>query len=195
LHQDLTAPAAVALDPKGNVWVSNELGSNQGTIVEFPAGQSVPSTVISGINPLGLAFDGSGNLYVEAYDTSEAYVSVYPPGKTKPSKSFGQSQLEEPLGITVASNGDILVSDFALDDVFEYAAHSYKLRKTVFVEDGDLGPVTESSNKRLYVSDDDMGEVSEISHGGSGKVLVNHYHASLESAYGVAADPEVAPGP
>jgi sugar lactone lactonase YvrE len=194
LHQDLTAPAAIALDPKGNVWVSNELGSNQGTVVEFPAGQTAPSTVISGINPLGLAFDGAGNLYVEAYDTSKAYVSVYPPGKTKSSTSFGQSQLEEPLGITVGPNGDVLVSDYALDDVFVYQHHSHKLRKTTFVEAGSLGPLTISTNHRLYVADDDMAEVSEIAHRGFGKVLTNHYHTSLSSAYGVAADPVAPPG-
>lgn len=195
LHQDLTTPAAVAVDSKGNVWVSNELGSYEGSVVEFPAGQTTPSTVISGLNPYGVAIDSANNLYVANYNIYAAFVSVYPPGKTKPSKEFGQNNLIEPLGITVGPSGEVYVADYQYDDVFIFTAKTHRLRKTVFVESGDLSALTISQNKRVYVADSDMGVVSEISRYGFGHVLANRYHNDLQSAFGVAADPAVAPGP
>jgi hypothetical protein len=195
LHQDLTTPASVAVDSKGNVWVSNELGSFEGSVVEFPAGQTTPSTVIGGLNPLGVAVDSANNLYVENYNNSAAFVSIYKPGSTKPSKNFGASDLLEPLGIIVGPSGDVYVSDFYYDEVFIFSANGHRLRKKIFVESGDLGPMTIAPNKRLYVADDDMAVVSEISHYGFGQVLANRYHNHLSSAYGVAADPAVPPGP
>src|SRR5579863_338536 len=70
LSQDLTVPTAVAVDKKGNVWVSNEEGGNAGSVVEFPTGKTTPTTVISGLNPLGIAVDSRRNLYVENYTTT-----------------------------------------------------------------------------------------------------------------------------
>lgn len=195
LQQDLITPAAVAVDAKGNVWVSNELGSFQGSVVEFPAGKTSPSTVISGLNPYGVAVDSLGNLYVENYNNSAAFVSVYPPGSTKPSKEFGKKNLIEPLGITVGPTGDVYVCDYQYNEVFIYAAKTYKLRKKVFIETGSLSALTLSHNGRLYVADSDMAVVSEVSRNGFGQVLPNRFHNSLSSAFGVAADPAVASGP
>ncbi|HEX3671559.1 MAG TPA: NHL repeat-containing protein, partial [Candidatus Cybelea sp.] len=138
LTQGLTVPAAVAVDSKGNVWVSNEMGSFQGSVVEFPAGKTSPSTIIGGLNPYGVAVDSQDNLYVENYNTSAAFVSVYPPGATKPSKEFGASDLIEPLGIAVGPTGDVYVCDFQYNNVYIYRAKSHKLLKTVTVEAGSL---------------------------------------------------------
>jgi DNA-binding beta-propeller fold protein YncE len=195
LREDLTEPVALAVDAKGNVWVSNELGGNTGSVVEFPAGETSPSRIIGGLNPYGVAVDSAGNLYVENYNTTAAFVSVYPPGATEPSTEFGGSNLLEPLGIAIGPTGDVYVCDFYYDKVFIFAAKSYKLRKSVFVEAGSLAAVTLARNKRVYTGDGSMAEVSEIAKRGFGPVLQDHYHTDLSSAFGVAADPEVVPGP
>jgi hypothetical protein len=195
LTQDLTVPVAVAVDSKGNVWVSNEEGSDQGSLVEFPRGSTTPSTVIDGLNPLGIAVDSRDNLYVENYNTSVAMVSVYPPGATKPSKSFGQTTLLEPLGITVGPTGDVYVCDYYYNDVFIFSHKGYKLRKKVFVEEGSLAALTLSQTGDLYTGDASMAVVSEITRNGFGRVIDQRYHSVLQSAFGVAADPPVPPGP
>jgi streptogramin lyase len=195
LSQDLPVPAAVAVDSKGDVWVSNEEGGYTGSLVEFPAGQTIPSTVITGVNPLGIAVDSADNLYAESYNNSAAYVAVYPPGATQPSQTFGQQNVLEPLGMAIGPTGDVYVSDFYYDDVFVFAASTHKLKHKVFDETGDLTGLTISRYKRLYVADADMAVVSEISRRGFGKVLADRFHNDLQSAYGVAADPAVAPGP
>jgi DNA-binding beta-propeller fold protein YncE len=194
LSQDLTVPTAVAVDKKGNVWVSNEEGSDAGSVVEFPAGQRTPSTVINGLNPLGVAVDSRGNLYVENYNTTAAFVSVYPPGATKPSTQFGQTDLLEPLGITIGPTGDIYVCDYYYNDVFIFSHKSYKLRKKVFVQEGTLA-ATLSPTDRLYDATGSQAVVSAIKRDGFGRVINQWYPNVLQSSFGVAADPAVAPGP
>lgn len=194
LKQDLPVPAAVAVDKKGNVWVSNEEGSNQGSVVEFPKGSTTPSTVISGLNPLGIAVDSKGNLYVEEENPSGAVVAVYPPGATKPSKQFGQGDLISPDGITIGPTGDVYVCDFYYAELFIFKAQSYKLRKKVFVpEDGQVP--TLSATGKMYLGTGSQAVVSEISRDGFGKVSNQWYFGPLLSSFGVAADPAVAPGP
>lgn len=194
LKQDLAVPAAVAVDKKGNVWVSNEEGSNQGSVVEFPAGSASPSTVISGLNPLGVAVDSRRNLYVEEENSSGAVVAVYPHGATKPSKTFGQGNLIEPTGITIAANGDVYVSDYYLADVFVFKAKSYTLRKKIFVQEGSLIP-TLSQTDGLYVGTGSQAVVSEIARDGLGKETDQWFFGPLTSSFGMAADPAVTPGP
>jgi hypothetical protein len=194
LSKDLTSPSAVAVDSKGNVWVSNQLGSNEGSVVEFPSGQTTPSTVISGINPLGVALDSNDNLYVENYNNSAAFVSVYPPGATTPSHEFGGGTLLEPLGITVGPSGDVYVSDYYYNKLFIYSK-KYKLRKSTFYEIGGMLGLTLSRNKRLYIGEGSNDVVNELSGRGFGELLSDELHNSLSSSFGVAADPEVKPGP
>ncbi len=195
LSQDLTTPSAVAVDSKGNVWVSNELGSNEGSVVEFPPGQTAPSTIIGGLNPLGVAVDSSGNLYVENYNDSSAFVSVYPPGATKPSKEFGAHDLLEPLGIIVGPTGLVYVSDYSYNKIFVYTAQSHKLRQSTFFETGGMLAMTLAKNNRLYLGEGSNNVVNEVSKRGFGTLLSNQFHNPLSSSFGVAADPAVTPGP
>jgi serine/threonine-protein kinase len=195
LSQDLTVPTAVAVDSKGDVWVSNEEGSYEGSVVEFPPGQTSTSKVISGLNALGIAVDSRDNLYVENYNGSAAFVSVYPPGATKPSKQFGAGDLLEPLGIMVGPTGDVYVSDYYYNDIFIYAANSYKLRQKTFYEIGGTLGLTLSKDKRLYIGEGYNNVVNEISKRGRGKLLPDELFNSLSSSFGIAADPAVAPGP
>ncbi len=196
LTQDLTVPAAVAVDSKGNVWVSNEEGGYEGSVVEFPAGSSTPSMVLSGLIPYGVAVDSQGNLYVGEQTTTEAFIAVYPPGATKPSKEFGQKDLIDPYGVIVGPMGDIEVCDYNFNKVFIYAPKTYKLRHKVLITTTfDLGQLTLAQNRRLYVGGDDDNVVGEVARNGFGRVLSARLHTDLNSSFGVAADPPVIPGP
>ncbi|HEY2473659.1 MAG TPA: NHL repeat-containing protein [Candidatus Cybelea sp.] len=195
LSQDLVTPAAVAVDSRGNVWVSNEDGGYTGSVVEFPPGSTKPSQVITGLTPYGVAVDSKGNLYVAGDSNGAASISVYPPGKTKPSKQFGQSELYNPYGVIVGPNGDIEVCDWYLDTVFIYKHGSYKLLRQVYAGSSDAGQLTLAKDHRLYVANDDSIVVTEIGHNGFGHLLQDRLFTNLNSAFGIAADPEVVPGP
>lgn len=195
LSQDLVTPAAVAVDSKGNVWVSNEDGGYTGSVVEFPPGSTQPSEVITGVTPYGVAVDSKGNLYVAGDSSGAASISVYPPGKTKPSKQFGQTELHNPYGVIVGPNGDIEVCDWYLDTIFIYQHGSDKLLRQVYAGSADAGQLTLAKDHRLYVANDDSIVVTEIGHNGFGHLLQDRLYTDLNSAFGVAADPDVVPGP
>jgi hypothetical protein len=72
--------------------------------------------------PLGLAFDPSGNLYVSSVDANQVFrvtpagdVSVFAgtatPGYAGDGGPATAAQLDVPHGVTVAPNGDVLISD------------------------------------------------------------------------------------
>jgi hypothetical protein len=75
-----------------------------------------------------------------------------------------------------------------------YSHKGYKLRKKVFVQEGSL-TATLSPTDRLYVATGSQAVVSAITHNGFGKVINEWYRTDLLSAFGVAADPAIAPGP
>jgi sugar lactone lactonase YvrE len=68
----LNNPVALAFDARGNLWVADDQGGTPGgnTLVEFTpsqlaaSGSPTPAVTLSAINnPVGLAFDHSGNLW------------------------------------------------------------------------------------------------------------------------------------
>ena len=62
LDSGLKSPEGVAVDAAGNVYVAED-SDTQGAIIEWNATSRTASTLISGIQPVGLAVDGSGNVF------------------------------------------------------------------------------------------------------------------------------------
>ncbi len=100
-HTKLDSPAGLALDAAGNMYVTNDGGSDSVTIYAAGSkGDVAPKAIISGSNtglatPRGIAIDSKGNIYVanasdgvvtdeaEEHDGSHsalATITVYPPG-------------------------------------------------------------------------------------------------------------------
>jgi hypothetical protein len=69
--QGLALPSSVALDPAGNIYVVNNSGSN---VLRFAAG-TLTATTLPAAGNLGIALDGSGNLFTVTSDTN---ISFYP---------------------------------------------------------------------------------------------------------------------
>ena len=196
LHQDITAPGAVAVDGARNVWVSNQFGS-QGSVVEFAPGKTKPKKIITdvGQNPLGIAVDSQDNLYLGTNNGTIAYVAVYPPGASHPSTIFGGNDLIQPQAITVGPTGDVYVGDLQQSEVFIYSSGSYNLLQKFFVPQGNIGGLAIARNKRLYIADsENQDNVTEVTQYGFGKIITDSYRPP-QSAFGVAADPIVRPGP
>jgi len=124
----LKSPAALALDAAGNIYVTNDGGSNSITVYAAGSkGDVAPEAVISGSDtglstPRGIAIDSDGNIYVanardgvvtdEGEDDSDdsekapATITVYPPrsnGNVKPIKTITGplTILEHPEGLAI----------------------------------------------------------------------------------------------
>ena len=192
----LAAPTWVAVDPKGNLWVSSSQGSGLGSVLEFSPGATKPKQTLTGFGqPEGIAFDSRGNLFVADDASTPARVDVFPPGATKPARTFGGHDLAQPHGLVIGPSGDVYVCDYQLLELFVFAHDTYKLVRKVADPQGDLGPVTIATNGRLYLGGDDINVVSELGDYGKDGLLKDQLSNNLNSAFGVAADPAVPAGP
>jgi len=115
----LNNPYGIALDAKGNIYVTN---ASSDTVTAYPAGSNgnaTPSSTIGGpntglANPAGIALDASGNIYVA--NESDTTVTVYPAGSNgnvPPSSTIGGSNtgLDTPFGIALDASGNIYVAN------------------------------------------------------------------------------------
>jgi hypothetical protein len=124
----LMAPAGVAIDFLGNLYVTNNLGgyADGGTVTVYPPGSNgnaAPSQIISGSNadlsdPAGIAVDSSGNIYVAniaATPPGSNYygsVNIYPPGSNgnvAPVAAIWGPDVRGATGVAVDKNGNIFV--------------------------------------------------------------------------------------
>ncbi len=148
----LSDPQGLALDGGGNLYVADE---NNNRVLFFPAGSTTATRVYGqpsltanaqnngGISagslslPIGLALDGSGNLY--AADSGNSRVLFYPPGSTTASRVYGQpgftsnsvnnggisaTSLNQPQAVALDTSGDLYVADLSNNRVLFYPYNS-----------------------------------------------------------------------
>jgi len=130
----LNRPMGVALDGLGRLHVVNLASYNFTTthsVTVYAAGASgnaAPVATISGANttlynPLGIALDAAGNIYVSSFGNTDAgpsnsatRITVYAAGSNgnvAPSRTIaGNGILSEPLGLAVSPAGRLFVANF-----------------------------------------------------------------------------------
>jgi len=156
----VTQPGALAIDAHGDLYISDYEAGNQITVIPSPTtstvfGQSVtpnqPTTLdpgtpgtLSGLitSPFGLAFDGSGDLFITSSDSiSSNLIIVVPSAST--SSIFGQSVapevpvildpgtagslgmlLDRPNGMAFDQAGDLFSVNYANNSVIVIAAET-----------------------------------------------------------------------
>jgi sugar lactone lactonase YvrE len=132
ISSGLNSPSGLAVDPSGNLFVT-DVGTGQ--IVEFPAGctgggcQSVAVTGFT--NPLGVAVDASGNVFVA--DSYQSYITKVPVGCTNESCGIpigAGSNLYAPNAVALDPAGDVLIGDPDTNEAVE-----------IDVESANFGPV------------------------------------------------------
>jgi DNA-binding beta-propeller fold protein YncE len=118
LTQDLTIPAAVAVDTNGDVYVANR--GSAPSVVVYPQGQTTPSRVITSDlieMPQQIAFDAARNLYIS---DSLMGVSELAYGSQEPTALNLQGP-KRAEGIAIdPRDGNLFVSDEPSQKVFVY---------------------------------------------------------------------------
>jgi hypothetical protein len=123
----INCPWGVAVDSQGNVFVSNLCSNDAGLVTAYHAGQTSPFETIPKSSfgpysqPIGLAADGSGNLWV-ASDTDSTVYEI-PAGSSQP-QNAGLTQLKGPVGASFDASGDLYVTNNGGDNATIYAPGS-----------------------------------------------------------------------
>jgi streptogramin lyase len=109
----LTNPEGIAVDAKGNVWMTN-YGGNSVTQLD-PAGKPLsPSTGYTGggLNkPMGIAVDYAGNVWVANYGNNSV-TQLDPAGKPlSPSTGYTGRGVKLPFSLTVDTSGNVWVAN------------------------------------------------------------------------------------
>ncbi|MGB8908057.1 MAG: hypothetical protein WCC84_04870 [Candidatus Cybelea sp.] len=114
----LCAVEGLTIDPGGTLYVANQC-TGDGSISEYPLGQTTPSIVITnGLispGPYGLAIGPSGTLYV----TDAASVIEYAYGSSSPSKTITSPGFSNIRGLTVDNAGNIFIADAGVGAVWK----------------------------------------------------------------------------
>lgn len=112
----LINPQGIVYDSAGNAYVSNTAsGSNDGSILKFPAGGGAAVTMAAGVGiPTGLALDSTGNLYA-ALSGEDRVIKITAPATftTFASLSTGAS----PRGIAFSPDGDLFVANQGINSI------------------------------------------------------------------------------
>jgi hypothetical protein len=149
-RKHLDRPLYPLVDGAGDVFVSN---ANNGTVVEYPAGNKSQSIVLQtdGTEADGMDFDSQGNLYV-AYRGG-----VYGDGideftdGLKRHHSLGMT-LGSPQGLAVDSKGTIIVVDDAPTNIEAFAPGSKTPEVTITTSEKMTQLVLDKQEDSIYVS-------------------------------------------
>jgi len=174
----LSAPAGVAVDAAGNVFVA-DAGNNE--VEEIPFGSSTPVVLASGYNsPFGIAVDKAGNVYV----ASQGYTQL------RKIKAGGAgtvnmgSGFSDPTGVAVDAAGNVYVADGGNNAIKKIPAGT---NVPVAIGSGFNDPtgVAVDAAGNVYVADAGNNKVYEILVGGGAIVTLG---TGFNTPFGVAVD-------
>ena len=127
----LIEPVGIAIGPDGLVYVADSGNARisvftpmgeptaQWTVDAWPAPD--PSGARPGFQPY-LAFDAAGNLYATSSETGSVEVLGRDGALVRSIQDVGGDQLQQPVGVAIAENGDLLITDMGRDAVYRSAA-------------------------------------------------------------------------
>lgn len=199
---DLSSPAGLAIDAKGNLWVVSTAGNR---VDEFNAsGEWVRRVGSAGttngkfLEPRGIAIDAKGDLWIadsanhRVQELSEAGEFIRAVG------TGGTGQLNLPVAVAVGPSGDVWVADREADSLFEYDQAGGFVRQVgatgsgpgqlsepagIAVDSQGVVWVTEIGNQRIQAFDEAGDYVTRVGSAGSGSGQLN-----LSSIAGIEVD-------
>ncbi len=132
ISRHVSSPQGLAFDHSGNLWVAGA-----GSVVEYSRSQlteasPMPAVVISprgsvpglALELAGLAFDSSGDLWVDGYGNNTVFEytqsQLTKSGSPAPNVTIAGNDINTPFGVAFDRSGNLWVSNEGNDDVVEY---------------------------------------------------------------------------
>jgi hypothetical protein len=197
-YAGLTSPGCIAIGPDGSLYVCNAVASSgqPAGVIVYPPGHMQPTKTLS-YSPFeyleGVAVDAASNVYVSGYG-SKSGVIEFPAGSLV-AKDLGLA-VNGPVGIAVAANGALVVSDFSSEyrsgEVKVFPPGSTKA-SLIFGRTGSAAQICFSSDGHELFVGDQGNNVVEAYRYPSG-ALVNIFSRGIATPNAVAADPPAPPG-
>lgn len=161
-------PIALAVNGAGNVFAADY---NSGNIYEYSPSGVFLSTFASGfMNPLSLAFDSTGNLFVgSGYGNGNGVITKITSGGVQSPFASG---LSFPLGLAFNSAGNLFESDNASDTIYEFTPGGVQSTFATVSSTGGINGLAFNNAGNLFISTGFMGSIVEITPGGKQSTFV-----------------------
>jgi sugar lactone lactonase YvrE len=114
----LTAPGAVAVDPRGYVYVAD---TSTGLVTRISPSGTVSTLALTLTTPAGLAVDSLNNLYVSDSSTQAVY-QINP--ITGAARQLAVGTLVAPAGLTMDPSGNLLITDPGAAAIYRFNLQS-----------------------------------------------------------------------
>jgi uncharacterized protein (TIGR03437 family) len=192
----LSSPAAIVVDPAGDVFIADTLNNR---IVKVNAQGTGSVLTITGLSPAslsspsGVAIDGAGNLYIA--DMNNGRVVKVSPSGAGSVISTGNVQLSTPAGVAVDQSGNIFIADPGHSQIVEVTSGGSAATLSINVTSGTAsltgasGLAVDVSGK-LYIADTGHNRVVTVASGTTTGVVFSTGELSpaLSIPSGVAVD-------
>jgi len=171
IKNGIDAPAGLAVDGSGNLYVANTAGNS---VTEYPEGQyDAATTFSSGLTgPVDVAVDDSGTLYVANFYSFPRSIVEFPKGSSEPSVTIRNPCSCYPTGLTLDAGRNLYVN---YENLYWYMYYyEYPRGKTQGVDLGlqsgltfwEDGGVVSSSSGGLLVANATLPGVQVFGKGG-----------------------------
>ncbi len=218
----LDIPSGVAIDGNGNIWVTNYAVGGTPSVTEYAPGSNgntAPIATITGpttglLEPVGLAIDSLGNIWVANASGSIAEYAASSKGNVPPIATISGSNtgLTVPGGVVVDPSGNIWVTNEpeagSLASIIEFAAGSNgNVSPVLTISGGNTGlnypgGIAIEANGNIWAVNQSQGPpncpgttgaITEYAAGSSGNVTpiatISGSNTGLSNPYGLAIYP------
>jgi hypothetical protein len=156
----LTAPGAVAVDPRGYVYVAD---TSTGLITQITPAGTVSTLPFTFTAPAGLAVDALNNLYVS--DSSKQAVYQINP-ITGVERNLNLGTLVTPKGLTIDLSGNLLVADPGVPAIYRFNPSGARTTVTTSAT-APSAVLTDAAGNLLIADTSDILAVPASSHSSS----------------------------
>jgi sugar lactone lactonase YvrE len=146
----LTAPGAVAVDPRGYVYAAD---ASTGLITQITPAGAVSTLPFTFTAPAGLAVDALNNLYVSD-SSAQAVYQINP--ITGAERNLNLGTLVKPEGLTIDPSGNLLVADAGVPAIYRYNFSTNTLSPVTTTAVAPSAVVTDAGGNLLIADSADI---------------------------------------